>query len=104
MVESPFTVNTRTEEIGFDQLRSLVNMAIQYGKYIRIQYEKYFTNEDDKEMRTISNVQLSVNALDKEHINYYGLTADYITAFCHKRQEERTFKINRIQVLQILNL
>ena len=63
-------------------IREYLDAAIRTGKSVIIKYIKY---EGEYSVRTISNIQYS---------DEYG--DDYIQAFCHKRQENRTFKISRI--------
>ena len=63
-------------------IREYLDAAIRTGKSVTIKYIKY---EGEYSVRTISNIQYS---------DEYG--DDYIQAFCHKRQEKRTFKISRI--------
>jgi hypothetical protein len=64
-------------------IREYLDTAIRTGKSVTIEYIKY---EGEKSFRTISNIQYS---------DEYG--DDYIQAFCHNRQENRTFKISRIK-------
>ncbi len=63
-------------------IREYLDAAIRTGKSVTIKYIKY---EGEYSVRTISNIQYS---------DEYG--DNYIQAFCHKRQENRTFKISRI--------
>lgn len=64
-------------------IQEYIRQAIAEQKDITIEYIKY---DGTKSMRTLSNVRYS---------DEYGNS--YITAYCHKRNEERTFKISRIQ-------
>lgn len=63
-------------------IREYLDSAIKAGRTVTIKYIKY---EGEFSVRKISNIQYS---------DEYG--EDYIQAFCHKRQENRTFKISRI--------
>ena len=63
-------------------IKEYLDTAIRTGNSVTIKYIKY---EGEYSVRTISNLQYS---------DEYG--DDYIQAFCHKRQEKRTFKISRI--------
>ena len=58
----------------------------------------------EESVRTISNVQLSVNVLDREHIEAYNHDSNYITAYCNKREEKRTFRFDRIGEIEILDI
>lgn len=63
-------------------IREYIDDAIRTGKTVTIKYIKY---EGEYSVRQISDIQYSDKFGD-----------DYIQAFCHKRQENRTFKISRI--------
>lgn len=108
-------------EIGVDEIKRVINEAIHNNKLVRMKYTRsswseYVVDEETGEMilnrteseqslRTISNVDYSINVLDDEHFNQYNLTEeDYITAYCHKREDQRTFRFDRINELEILNI
>lgn len=63
-------------------IREYIDEAIRTGKTVTIRYIKY---GGEYSVRQISDIQYSGEFGD-----------DYIQAFCHKRQENRTFKISRI--------
>lgn len=63
-------------------IRDYINKAIQENKEITIKYQKY---DGTVSTRRISNIELSDEFGD-----------GYIRAYCHLRNEERTFKISRI--------
>ncbi len=65
-------------------IKSYLNDAIRKGKAVTISYIKY---DGEYSTRTISDIHYS---------DEFGEGDDYIDAFCHKRQERRTFKISRI--------
>ncbi|MBA4155558.1 WYL domain-containing protein, partial [Flavobacterium sp.] len=58
----------------------------------------------EESIRTVSNVQLAINALTNEHIENYRLNNNYLTAYCHKRDDKRTFKFDRIGEIEILDI
>jgi hypothetical protein len=106
--------------IGLDQITNAVNTAITYHKLIRMKYTRSsWSNmivdeetgellidkiEAEESIRTINDVQLSINALAQEHIEAYNLNSNYITAYCNKREEQRTFRFDRIGEIEILNI
>lgn len=118
--QRPFTLEATGPNLGLDRIVAAVNTAIQYQKFIRMSYTRsawtsmqvdeetgeilYDVTEAEESIRTISNVQLSINALDQEHLTRYNLNENYITAYCHRREEKRTFKFDRISELAILDL
>jgi hypothetical protein len=85
-------------------------------KYTRISWDEKIVDEEtgelilthteaEQSLRTISNINYAVNVLNKEHIAKYNLNAeDYISAFCHKKEELRTFNFDRINELEIRNI
>jgi hypothetical protein len=118
--DSYYTLRVAGPTIGLDQITNAVNTAITYHKLIRMKYTRSsWTNmvvdeetgellidriEAEESIRTINDVQLSINALAQEHIEAYNLDSNYITAYCNKREEKRTFRFDRIGEIEILNL
>lgn len=115
-----FTLEASGPNIGLDRITSIVNTAIQYHKFIRMRYTRSAwtsmqvdedtgeiiadVTEAEESTRTISNVQLAINALDEQHIEQYNLNENYVTAYCHRREAQRTFKFDRIGELSILDI
>lgn len=115
-----YTLRVLSPNIGVDKVSNIINTAIEYNKYIRLKYtriawqkmavdtetgELFIDNvEAEESVRTLSNVQLSVNVLSNEHIENYRLNGNYLTAYCHKREEQRTFKFDRIGEIEILDI
>lgn len=66
----------------------MIQRAIEDGLTLEIEYAK---NNYEKSKRVISDVSISEE---------YG--EGYISAFCHLRQENRTFKISRIIEARII--
>ena len=64
-------------------IREYIDKAINSGNKVTIKYVKF---DGSLSTRTISELEYSDEFGD-----------DYITAFCHMRQERRTFKISRIR-------
>lgn len=118
--DQPFLVRLNGE-IGVGEIKRVVNDAIQNKKLIRMKYTRSSWTEQivdeetgeiilnhteaEQSLRTISDVNYSINVLNEEHFAQYNLNSeDYITAFCHKRDEQRTFRFDRINELEILNI
>ena len=68
--------------LDYEDKIAALEQAMNEGSTIEIDYEKY---DGEQSHRSISNIQYS---------DEYG--DDYISAFCHLRGEDRTFKIDRI--------
>lgn len=64
-------------------IKEYINKAIKENRSITIKYQKY---DGTISTRTLSNIDYS---------DEYG--SGYIQAYCHLRQENRTFKISRIR-------
>ena len=118
--QRPFTLEVTGPNLGIDRIVSVVNTAIQYHKFIRMNYTRSawtsrqvdqstgeiitdFTDAEES-TRTINNVQLAIDALDQHTLRRYNLNKNYITAYCNKREEQRTFRFDRISELAILDL
>lgn len=118
--DSYYTLRVAGPIIGLDQITQAVNTAIVYHKLIRMKYTRSsWTNmivdretgellidriEAKESVRTINDLQLAINALAQEHIEAYNLNSNYITAYCNKREEQRTFRFDRIGEIEILNI
>ncbi len=68
-------------------IKATIDKAIAQNKSITISYRNFNGETSD---RTISNIYYNNKF---EGNGYYN---EYIRGFCSKRQEERTFKIDRI--------
>ncbi|MBG6186423.1 WYL domain-containing protein [Flavobacterium sp. CAN_S2] len=115
-----YTVRVAGPTIGIAKVSSIVNTAIEYKKYIRMKYTRASWQqmlvdietgelildriEAEESIRTISDVQLAINALSEDHIEAYRLNSNYLTAYCNKREEQRTFRFDRIGEIEILDL
>lgn len=115
-----FTLRVAGPSIGLEQITTVANTAINYHRHIRMKYTRRTWNnmlvdietgellidrvEAEESIRTINDVQLSINALAQEHIENYRLDNNYITAYCNKREEQRTFKFDRISEIEILDI
>lgn len=84
-------------------------------KYTRTGWTNMFVDKETGELllnridaeesiRTINNVQLAIEVLSQDQINTYNLNSNYITAYCNKREEQRTFRFDRIGEIEILDL
>lgn len=118
--QKPFTVEDTGPNLGLDSIKNIANTAIQYGKFIRMKYIRSAwtemkvdketgeviieSTEAEESVRTINNIQLSIDVLDQDHIDKYNLDENYITAYCNRREAKRTFRFDRISEIAILNL
>lgn len=72
-----------------DQIRN----AISNGNTIRISYQNF---NGENSSRILSKLEYN-NEFESE-----GYSNDHIKAYCHLREEDRTFKISRIISVEIL--
>ncbi|MGB1017767.1 MAG: WYL domain-containing protein [Chitinophagales bacterium] len=75
-------------------IKELIQEAIAANKHIEIQYKNW---DGEFSTRTLSNIYINNKFEDQGYHN------QHIKGFCSKRQEERTFKIDRIISVKILN-
>lgn len=70
-------------------IEQIIRRAIEDGLTLEIEYAK---NSFEKSTRVISDISVS---------DEYG--AGYISAYCHRREGQRTFKISRIVDARIVS-
>jgi len=58
---------------------------------------KYKNRVGDTSVRALSNYQLITIEED-------GSKSQYLTGYCHLRKQDRTFRLDRIEKLEVLNL
>lgn len=80
-------MENRNNQMSKTVIRSQVERAINSNSSIEISYTKY---DGTSSRRKISNI--------KYNNQYYdiGYANDHIEGYCHMRQEDRVFKIDRI--------
>lgn len=104
------TLSLSADKLGIKNIANIMNIIIPNKKYVRMEYTRREWNsiyidpetgelvnnktEAETSIRTISNIQL-----DSER---WG--DNYIRAYCHKREAERTFYFARISLLEILDI
>lgn len=77
-----------------NSIKDTLKQAMDENHHVLIKYRKF---EGDVSERTLSNIQFN-NSFEED-----GFHNDHIKAYCHLREEERTFKIDRIISITILN-
>lgn len=91
--QNPYVVPPATKtNISADNhlhIMTTLSTAISDNKKIKIEYENF---NGDKTERILSQIQVSTE---------FGNT--HIQAYCHYRNEERTFKVNRIMKISIVD-
>ena len=106
---------------GIEIIKDLLNQASISNNFVCIRYQRptmpdlqinsstgkrYFNGlkKGEVSIRTISNIKNRTNTLNIESFINYDSYKEYITAYCHSKNEERTFKVNRIKKVSVLNI
>ena len=77
------------------KFKEVINEAVGNNSMVEISYRNY---NREKSIRQLSNVKYS-----DESGNHHGSHNNYISAFCHLRNEQRTFKLNRIEKIRLVD-
>lgn len=94
-IDIPETIEANSnDETNDSDINSLINYAIDNNKKLKIEYVN-FNNVPSESV--ISNLQIN-NEFEEN-----GYSDQHIKAFCHSRNEDRTFKISRITKASIIN-
>jgi len=87
-----YSHTTNKEKLTEETIITRVMRAVREGRDIIISYTKY--NGEHSERR-VSNIELSNDYTE------WGYANAHIKGYCHLRNEERTFRISRIQSLEV---
>ena len=86
--QQPLSAESLTHKITYSSIEEAIIDAVDRKKAIRFSYSKF---NGDSSTRTVSEVNYSHDFGD-----------DYISGYCHLRNEDRTFKINRISKIELI--
>ena len=89
----------RTEIVEKDLIIRLLKTAISENKSIEI---SYINTKNIKSIRKLKNIDFSSNILGIDDIETYNISKYHFTGFCFVRNELRTFKLDRVLSLKIL--
>ena len=87
-----YSHTTNKEMLTEETIRTRVMRAIREGRDIIISYTKY---DGEISKRRVSSVEIS------NDFGEWGYSNAHIKGYCHLRNEERTFRISRIQSLEV---
>jgi hypothetical protein len=82
------------------QKNKLIEDAINLNKSILISYMNY---DNELTERIVSEVNFSPNVLPEESLEQYNIDFSYISGKCLLRNEMRTFKIERIKKIELID-
>lgn len=118
--EKYFICKAIESDLSNYKLNKILDYAISNKKYLRMKYNRPAWNSfktdtltgelitestaAEESIRTINNLDVSTNSLSLDQINKYRLDNNYITGYCFKRKEQRTFKKSRIVEIALLDL
>jgi hypothetical protein len=92
--ESPFLYDSVIGG-GNDNLNRSLETAMNNMLFVRFEYTNY---DGDDSLRTLGPLDYT------DEFNARGYHKDHISGYCHKRDENRNFRIQRIRQLWILNV
>ena len=108
--DSYYTLRLYSPNLGVKKVAEIMNIVIPNQMYVRMKYTRgewvnmiidpgtgeviMDKTEAETSIRTVSNI-----SLDTE-----GYGSNYIKTYCHRREEERIFRFDRISELEILDL
>lgn len=83
-----------------DEKNKVIEDAINLNKSILISYLNY---DNELTERIVSEVNFSLNVLSEESLEQYNIDFSYISGKCLLRNEMRTFKIERIKKIELID-
>lgn len=105
-----YTLRLSASELGIQTVANMMNIIIPDHKYVRMEYTKPARSFVDMDTETNELIQkqtkaeTSIRTISDIQLDTEGWGENYIRAYCHKREEERTFYFGRISLLEILDL
>ena len=105
-----YTLRLSASELGIQTVANMMNIIIPNHKYVRMEYTKPARSfvtmdpETNKLIQMQTKAETSIRTISDIQLDTEGWGENYIRAYCHKREEERTFYFGRISLLEILDL
>jgi hypothetical protein len=115
-----YTTKIINRNNNLEEIKECINKAIARKSTIRIVYakqERHYINVDEEtgeifqnhveaevNLRSVSEINLAINVLSSNEINNFNFNENYVTGYCHLRNEQRTFKIQRIEEIEVLKI
>lgn len=95
--------NFKTRKLDFpiiDEKNKVIEDAIKLNKCILITYMNY---DNVLTERMVCDVSYSPNVLPQESLEFFNIDSSYISGKCSLRNEIRTFKIERIKKIELID-
>ena len=104
------TVSLSADKLGIKNVANIMNIIIPNHKYVRMEYTKparSFVTMDPETKQFIpvqTEAETSIRTISDIQLDTEGWGENYIRAYCHKREDGRTFYFARISLLEVLDL
>lgn len=105
-----YTQKFQSLDLGVSKVANIMNVVIPNRIFVRIKYTRAaWTNSSvdpitEEILIDIINSEESIRTISDIKLDSEGWGDNYIKAYCHKREAERTFRFDRISELELLDL
>lgn len=105
-----YTLRLPASELEIQTVANMMNIIIPNHKYVRMEYTKparsfvTMNPETNEFIQEQTQAEISIRTISDIQLDTEGWGENYIRAYCHKREEGRTFYFGRISLLEILDL
>lgn len=110
MKDCYYTQKFQSLDLGVSKVADIMNVVIPNRIFVRIKYTRAaWTNSSvdpitGEILLDITNSEESIRTISDIKLDSEGWGDNYIKAYCHKRETERTFRFDRINELELLDL
>ena len=104
------TISLSADKLGIKNVANIMNIIIPNHKYVRMEYTKparsfVILDPETKQFKPVrTEAETSIRTISDIQLDTEGWGEDYIRAYCHKREDGRTFYFARISLLEVLDL
>lgn len=104
------TLSLSADKLGIKNVANIMNIIIPNKKYVRMEYTRrewnsiYIDPETGELVNNKTEAETSIRTISDIQLDTERWGDDYIRAYCHKREAERTFYFARISLLEILDI
>lgn len=104
------TISLSADKLGIKNVANIMNIIIPNKKYVRMEYTRrewngiYINPETGELINNKTEAETSIRTISGIQLDTEGWGENYIRAYCHKRDADRTFYFARISLLEILDL
>lgn len=104
------TLSLSADKLGIKNVANIMNIIIPNKKYVRMEYTRrewnsiYIDPETGELVNNKTEAETSIRTISDIQLDTERWGDNYIRAYCHKREAERTFYFARISLLEILDI